>query len=73
MNFSNIADQYQKACKEVKKAIQDSRFKPSWFQEQLGFSNSPSAFYKRLSQGNWTPEQLGHIGLLLEGKAVIKD
>ena len=70
MKFGDIASAYLEACKNVKEAIQNSRFKPTWILEQLGFGKSPSAFYRRLNEGNWTPEQLLKIGLLLEGKEV---
>jgi hypothetical protein len=61
MNFKEIADAYQAACAA-------SRYKAEYWMQQLGFSASPSAYYRRLKAGNWEPEHLAIIGLLLEQK-----
>jgi hypothetical protein len=71
MNFTQVAEAYREACANVREAIENSIYKPSWFMIQLGFSKSPSAYYRRLKAGEWEPDQLRKIGLLLEGKAVI--
>jgi hypothetical protein len=69
MNFNSIAAQYREACANVEQAIKASKYKITWFMEQLGLGRS--AFYGRLSTANWQPEHLEKIALLLEGKEVI--
>jgi hypothetical protein len=71
MEFHQVAVAYREACARVAEAIQNSKYKAVWFIEQLGFSKSPSAYYRRLSTANWEPEHLQKIALLLEGKEVI--
>jgi hypothetical protein len=71
VEFQQVAVAYREACAKVAQAIKTSKYKAAWFIEQLGFSKSPSAYYNRLKAGNWEPDQLEKIALLLEGKSVI--
>jgi hypothetical protein len=68
MNFKEIAEAYEKACAAVSEAIRTSRYKAEYWMQQLGFSASPSAYYRRLKAGNWEPEHLAIIGQLLDQK-----
>jgi hypothetical protein len=68
MNFKEIAEAYDLACAAVRDAIKNSRYKAEYWMDQLGFAASPSAYYRRLAAGNWEPEHLAKIGLLLEQK-----
>jgi hypothetical protein len=66
MNFKSIAEQYREACANVEQAIKASKYKITYFMEELGLGRS--AFYGRLHAENWQPEHLEKIALILEGK-----
>jgi hypothetical protein len=68
MNFKEVAEAYQKACAGVRDAIKNSRYKAQYWQQQLGFSKSPAAYYDRLNAGNWEPQHLMIIAQLLDQK-----
>lgn len=68
MNFKEIAEAYENACAGVAEAIKNSRYKAEYWMQELGFSASPSAYYRRLKAANWEPEHLVKIGQLLAQK-----
>ena len=70
IQLDEVVKTYREACRSIAKRIKNSRYKSRWFQEGVGLGASPSAYYRRLKSGDWTPEQLEKFAYLLDGKEV---
>ena len=65
-----IVEAYRNAARNIRNRVRMSRFKAKWFMEGVGLGKSPSAYYRRMHLGEWTPEQLLKFAYLLDGQTV---
>lgn len=65
-----IVEAYRNAARNIRNRVRVSRFKSKWFMEGVGLGKSPSAYYRRMHLGEWTPEQLLKFAYLLDGQTV---
>lgn len=68
--IKEIVQAYRDTAKGIGLRIKSSKFKSHWFMHGVGLGRSPSAYYRRIKSGDWTPAQLLKFAYLLEGKAV---
>ena len=59
---------FQDAAQSIAPRMKASPFKTAWFIQGIGLEKSPSAFYRRVKSGDWTPQQVATFGYLLAGK-----
>ncbi len=67
--IQDVVKAYRDTARSISTRVRNSKFKSQWFMNGIGLGKSPSAYYRRMKTGDWTPAQLIKFAYLLEGKA----